>query len=103
MQPVPLGRGVAVVALAALLIPVGVGTPATARPGAGGPASVGTPAQVPAPDDSGEAAGARTAADGVHRVPNPLLKERYANSRRGGPATEPDPPVALCATFLGQP
>src|SRR5687767_3616145 len=103
MRSVRLGRGAgaALAALTALLVPLAAGTPAIARPGADGPAGAATPAQVPAPDDTGEAASARSAADiGPHRVPDPLLKERYANSRRGGPATEADPPVALCATFL---
>jgi hypothetical protein len=95
------GPGVALAVLAALLVPVAVGGPAIATPGAEGPAAAGNPARVPAPDDTGQAAAAT--ATGAHRVPNPLLKERYANSRRGGPATEADPPVALCATFLGQP
>src|SRR5688572_24010079 len=97
------GAGAALAVLTALLVLVGTGTPAIARPGSGGSAGSGTPAQVPEPGDTGPTAGAGAAAIGAHRVPNPLLKERYANSRRGGPATEADPPVALCATFLGQP
>jgi hypothetical protein len=80
MKPLRLGRGAlgVLVVLSTTLVAAATATPATAAPS--GPSVAAEPA-----------------------VPNPILKQRYANSRRGGPATEADPPAALCASFLGQP